>query len=114
MLLNDKSARVTLLVPVNSGAAACCICLPAAFQPWLALPCAARRAEAASLPRPLPCIDHRPPSHAHPATHPTCAALDATIDARPLRNESSLSELITNAPEIINPLVGYHGARCSQ
>lgn len=26
-----------------------------------------------------------------------------------MRQERNLSELILNAPEIINPLVGYHG-----
>lgn len=47
-------------------------------------------------------VTHRPP--------PPRAALSAEIDARPLRLERNLSELILNAPEIINPLVGYHGA----
>lgn len=37
------------------------------------------------------------------------AALSAEIDARPLRAERNLSELVLNAPEIVNPLVGYHG-----
>ncbi|KAL4440660.1 hypothetical protein ABPG77_000369 [Micractinium sp. CCAP 211/92] len=39
---------------------------------------------------------------------PIDSALDAAIDARPLRNESSLAQLILNAPEIQTPLVGYH------
>jgi hypothetical protein len=39
------------------------------------------------------------------------AALNASIDARPLRNESTLAELINNAPEILSPLVGYHGEK---
>lgn len=34
------------------------------------------------------------------------------MDARPLRAERNLSELVLNAPEIINPLVGYHGECC--
>lgn len=53
VLLRDKNAQVTLLVPINS-------------------------------------------------------ALEAGIDARPLRNETTLSELVLVAPEIQNPLVGYH------
>lgn len=54
-----------------------------------------------------------------PAAGPTSlphvwdAALNAAIDARPLRNESTLTELILNAPELVNPLVGYHGAGCA-
>lgn len=40
---------------------------------------------------------------------PRCAAaLTAEIDARPLRNETNLTQLVLNAPEITNPLVGYH------
>ena len=38
------------------------------------------------------------------------AALNATINACPLRNETELSDLLVNAPELANPLVGYHGA----
>ena len=52
VLLNDRNARVTLLVPVNS-------------------------------------------------------AFDAAIDATPLRSEHTLQELISNAPDVTMPLVGY-------
>ncbi|KAI7843972.1 hypothetical protein COHA_002510 [Chlorella ohadii] len=39
---------------------------------------------------------------------PINSALSAELDARPLRAERNLSELVLNAPEIVNPLVGYH------
>eukprot|EP00887_Chlorella_sp_A99_P002824 scaffold6.g2824.t1 len=39
---------------------------------------------------------------------PVESAFNASIDARPLRDEATLDELILNAPEIQNPLVGYH------
>jgi hypothetical protein len=40
---------------------------------------------------------------------PTNAALNASLNGCPLRNETSLKELLNNAPELTNPLVGYHG-----
>lgn len=40
---------------------------------------------------------------------PAGEALNATINACPLRNETMLSDLLVNAPELTNPLVGYHG-----
>ncbi|GAB4820958.1 hypothetical protein N2152v2_008004 [Parachlorella kessleri] len=42
---------------------------------------------------------------------PTGLALNASINACPLRNESTLPELLLNAPELVNPLVGYHVLR---
>ena len=37
------------------------------------------------------------------------AALNATLDDRPARNESTLAQLVADAPEIQNPLIGYSG-----
>lgn len=41
---------------------------------------------------------------------PVGDALNATINACPLRNETLLSDLLVNAPELSNPLVGYQGS----
>jgi uncharacterized surface protein with fasciclin (FAS1) repeats len=38
---------------------------------------------------------------------PINSAFNAGIDAQPLRPENTMQELINNAPDIVNPLVGY-------
>lgn len=38
---------------------------------------------------------------------PINSAFSAGIDAQPLRPEEDMQELIINAPDIVNPLVGY-------
>ena len=38
---------------------------------------------------------------------PINSAFTAGIDAQPLRPETTMQELIINAPDIVNPLVGY-------
>lgn len=40
---------------------------------------------------------------------PVDSAFNASINAQPLRDESTLDQLVLDAPEIQNPLVGYHG-----
>ena len=67
---------------------------------------------------PAPCATVARLPHTRAAPNRAClpsnaAALDAGIDARPLRNETTLSELVLVAPEIQNPLVGYHGGLLS-
>jgi hypothetical protein len=73
---------------------------------------------------------HPPPSHAppHPSAQsvglgmllddrsvqstllvPVTSALSAGINAAPLREERTLADLIRNAPEVLNPLIGYSG-----
>ncbi|KAI3436575.1 hypothetical protein D9Q98_005991 [Chlorella vulgaris] len=80
MLLQDPEAQVTLLVPVNSGQST----QHSAQNPALA---------------PAPAVLAAAPC-------PLCS-LGAAIDARPLRSESTLAELVQTATDIINPLVGY-------
>lgn len=105
-LLRDKNARITLLVPINSGAAPasgawqCRVALPCP-PPWLA---GCSRRSVTSCRHLLSRADPFPSFIA-----PLPAALNAPIDARPLRNESTLAQLIVDAPELVNPLVGYHG-----
>lgn len=73
---------------------------------WCAVRCTCPAAHALALCICCPCwLTHQPCC--------SCAALTAQIDARPLRNESTLSELLLNAPELENPLVGYHGESTS-
>lgn len=88
--------QVTLLVPIDSGAA----------PKWEEGICS-RQGSGATHSQPAACT----PSARRtlvPTRRP--AALGAAIDARPLRYESTMAQLIQNAPEIQAPLVGYHGA----
>lgn len=103
ILLQGKTAQVTLLVPINSGG---CWVLQRCVWSW-AWDAPAWSAADASLN--LFLLFLLPPSSYHPSPS---AALSAGVDARPLRAERNLSELVLNAPEIINPLVGYHGECC--